>query len=257
MVRGLDKFKAYFENHPQSYIIIGGTALDIIIRVEGFKPRATKDIDIILVVEALNAAFVKQFWNFIFAGEYAVREKSDSERQYYRFKNPGKVDFPYQIELFSRTPDILDIPEQSRYTPIPVDEDITSLSAILMNENYYHFTTEGSYLEEGIRIAAVETLICLKARAFIDLKAALARGEKIDADKVNKHKLDVFRLAVFLPVGNLFDLPQSIKDDLQLFVNGIANELPDKAIFVAMGQGNLNPQNVFNQIIKSFQLDGK
>jgi hypothetical protein len=31
MVRGLDQFKKYFEKFSQSYVIIGGTACDIII----------------------------------------------------------------------------------------------------------------------------------------------------------------------------------------------------------------------------------
>lgn len=57
MVRGLDIFKKYFEQYPGNYVIIGGTACDIIIDDAGFVPRATKDIDIILVVEALNSEF--------------------------------------------------------------------------------------------------------------------------------------------------------------------------------------------------------
>ena len=54
MVVGLDVFKKYFEQFPDNYIIIGGTACDIIIGEAGFIPRATKDIDIILIVEALS-----------------------------------------------------------------------------------------------------------------------------------------------------------------------------------------------------------
>lgn len=65
MVIGLNKFKEYFKQYPGNYVIICGTACDIIIGEAGFTPRATKDIDIILVVEALNADFVKQFWEFI------------------------------------------------------------------------------------------------------------------------------------------------------------------------------------------------
>ena len=53
MVIGLDVFKKYFEAYPDNYVIIGGTACDLIIDDAGFVPRATKDIDIILVVEAL------------------------------------------------------------------------------------------------------------------------------------------------------------------------------------------------------------
>ncbi len=48
MVRGLDIFKEYFEEYSDNYVIIGGTACDII-----------------LIVEALNADYVKQFWQFI------------------------------------------------------------------------------------------------------------------------------------------------------------------------------------------------
>ncbi len=30
MVHGLEKFKAYFENHTSQYVFIGGTACDIL-----------------------------------------------------------------------------------------------------------------------------------------------------------------------------------------------------------------------------------
>ena len=52
MVKGIEQFKAYFAAFPDNYIIIGGTACDMIIENEGLVARATKDIDIILVVEA-------------------------------------------------------------------------------------------------------------------------------------------------------------------------------------------------------------
>lgn len=86
MVRGLEIFKNYFRDFVQSYVIIGGTACDIIVSATGLTPRATKDIDIIIVVEALDSAFAKQFWNFVHDGQYEVREKSDLVRQYYRLK---------------------------------------------------------------------------------------------------------------------------------------------------------------------------
>jgi len=44
MVRGLDIFKKYFEHYTENFVIIGGTACDIIIDEAGFVPRATKDI---------------------------------------------------------------------------------------------------------------------------------------------------------------------------------------------------------------------
>jgi hypothetical protein len=44
MVRGLDIFKKYFEQYPENYVIIGGTACDIIIDEAGFVPRATNHV---------------------------------------------------------------------------------------------------------------------------------------------------------------------------------------------------------------------
>ncbi len=254
MVRGLDVFKNHFEQYTDNYVIIGGTACDIIIDEAGFTPRATKDIDIILVIEALSSAFVEQFWNFIHEGKYEIREKSDSNRQYYRFTKPENKEFPYQIELFSRIPDILNLAQKSRYTLIPVDEDITSLSAILMNEAYYHFTINGSTVQDGVRIANTETLICLKARAFNDLKTAKENGESIDYKKINKHKTDVFRLAFMLNPDDLYETPESIKADLQVFANIVKNELPPPDIFKENGFGKQNMSLIFKQLKKSFYL---
>lgn len=61
MVKGIKIFREYFGAFEENYIIIGGAACDIIIDDAGLEPRATKDIDIIIVVEALSADFVRQF----------------------------------------------------------------------------------------------------------------------------------------------------------------------------------------------------
>ena len=47
-----------------------------------------------------------------------------------------------------------------------------------MNEDYYQYTINATTVQDGARIANIETLICLKARAFNDLKAAKDNGEK-------------------------------------------------------------------------------
>ena len=36
-------------------------------------PRATKDIDIILVIEAMSVDFAQRFWQFIADGDYEQR----------------------------------------------------------------------------------------------------------------------------------------------------------------------------------------
>lgn len=255
MVRGLDVFKKYFEEYPQNYVIIGGTACDIIIDEAGFVPRATKDIDIILIVEALSNEFVKQFWQFINDGEYGDQEKSNDERQYYRFKKPKNTDFPYQIELFSRTPDLIVLENDVHLTPIPVDDDLSSLSAILLSDDYYNYMIEHSQFEDGLHHANIEALICLKAKAFLEIKERIETGSKEDSKQLKKHKADVFRLTVMLTPETEFDLPISIQAHINQFAALTASELPDKAIFKEMGLSIIDPKNVFEQFKKSLKVD--
>ena len=256
MVRGLDTFKKYFEAYPNNYIIIGGTACDMIIDDAGFVPRATKDIDIILVVEALNPDFVKQFWKFIQDGNYERKEKSADERNFYRFMKPENIEFPFQIELFARNPDLIDLDEAAHLTPIPVDDDLSSLSAILLNNDFYHYMIKNSVLENGLHRANTQALICLKAKAYLEITERIANGSTEDSKHLRKHKGDVFRLAVMLTENEVFELPESIKIQVQKFTDTITINLPGKELFKDMGLGGIDPENVLNQLIKSFQLNG-
>jgi len=255
MVRGLEIFKEYFKDYSENYIIIGGTACDVIIDDAGFEARATKDIDIILIVEALTKEFVLKFWEFINDGKYERREKSEDERKYYRFIQPKTKNFPLQIELFSKIPDLMDLEGEPHLTPIPVDDDLSSLSAILMDDEYYKFTINNSRTEAGVHFAGTEALICLKAKAFMDLTQRKSEGEDVDGRSIRKHKTDIFRLAVLLPSEHQVELPDRIKNDLKAFVDSISEELPDKAIFKQMGIGAIDVEQVFRQIKSIFSLD--
>ena len=79
MVKGLDVFKDYFKGHEGNYVIIGGTACNAYEELMQQEPRATKDIDLILIVEALTDSFVERFWQFIIAGKYIQRERGESD----------------------------------------------------------------------------------------------------------------------------------------------------------------------------------
>lgn len=254
MVRGLDRFKEYFRDYADNYIIIGGTACDIIIGGAGFTSRATKDIDIILIVEALTVEFVNQFWNFVKDGQYERIEKNEQNPKYYRFCKPAMEKFPYQVELFSRKPDLLDGKERGRFTPIPVDDDLSNLSAILMNDDYYQYTLAHSTKEETIQRANTEALICLKAKAYLDMRERKDKGEKIDEKNIKKHKADVFRLGTMLAGDDIFELPEPVLADMQTFALTVKDSLPDKILFKEMGLGNIDPQSLFEQLTKSFQL---
>ena len=254
MVKGLDVFKKYFEEFPDNYVVIGGTACDIILEEAGFTARATKDIDIILVVEALKPDFVKQFWQFIKDGKYELKEIVE-ERNCYRFSKPENDEYPFQIELFSKKPDMITLDVDIHLTPIPVDEGLSSLSAILMNEDYYKYVIDNSILENGIHRAKTEALICLKAKAYLEITARIAEGSTEDSKQLRKHKNDVFRLAAMLTANDIFELTKNIRSDLKEFTESISNELPGKEMFKEAGLGNLEPEKVFQQILMSFQLE--
>lgn len=256
MVIGLDTFREYFKDYPDSYIIIGGTACDLVIDAAGFTPRATKDIDIILVVEAMSTAFVERFWQFVKDGQYKRREKNEEERKYYRFMEPATEGFPYQIELFSKEPDTLNLPEDAHLTPIVVDEALSNLSAILMNEDYYQFAITNSEIEDEVRRANKAALICLKAKAYLENKRLKAEGKDIKKENILKHKKDVFRIAFLLAPADIITMPESIKADMKNFMDDIMDELPDAAIFKAMQTGvEINVQALFDQLKTNFNLD--
>lgn len=255
MVRGIDIFKHYFGAYPENYVIIGGTACDILMEDAGFTPRATKDIDLILIVEALTPEFVEKFWGFVKDGAYERQEKSTDERKYYRFIKPENKDFPFQIELFSRTPDNVDLKEPGHLTPIPVDDDLSSLSAILMNDDYYNYMRENCVQGNGLQLANLDALICLKAKAFLEISERIAAGGKEDAKHLKKHKNDVFKLAAMLPTETYYELPASIKKQLNEFLQVISQELPDKQIFKDMGLPTLTADKIIDQITASFKLN--
>lgn len=255
MVVGLDTFSAHFRDFKDSYIIIGGTACDIIIEEAGFTPRATDDIDIILIVEALSPEFVVQFWDFIKQGQYAIQQKNQEERNCYRFADPASPNFPKQLELFCKVPDVIDANEGAHLTPIPVEEGLSSLSAILLDEEYYAYTIKNSEQKGDVHFALPHTLICLKAFAFLNNTERKANGQDIQSGNIKKHKYDVFRMVLMLNENDVFETPKTIKADLQRFADAVKNDLPNPAIFKDNGFGKQDMQEIFNRFVKSFDLN--
>lgn len=106
MVRGLDVFRTHFAGHADQYVLIGGTAATLAMEGAGLEFRATKDLDVVLHIEALQPEFGAVFWSFVEAGGYEVRQASVSGKPvFYRFQKPADPRFPAMLELFCRAPD--------------------------------------------------------------------------------------------------------------------------------------------------------
>ena len=135
MVNGLDIFKEYFKGYEEQYVLIGGTACDIMFESNDLSFRATKDLDMVLVASALTSEFGKRIWNFINDGGYRNKVTSQGKPQFYRFDKPEKKDYPKMLELFARTE--TDLTVFNGLTPVHIDDDVSSLSAILLDDDYY------------------------------------------------------------------------------------------------------------------------
>lgn len=259
MVKGLKLFADFFTGFQDTYILIGGAATDIWMEEVGLPFRATKDLDIILILEVLNEDFVRQFWEFINEGEYETQQKSGDPPKVYRFIKPGNGEFPFQIEIFSRKPDILGDFEKAHLAPIPLGEELGSLSAILMNDEYYAFTQTHSDTVDGLRLATTPALICLKARAFLDIKDRLEKKDWKDSNEKSKlekdfkkHRNDIIRITLILTADDNIKLKSPLKDDILGFIEAAKANPPDYKQLAKNFGVTLEPEKVFQQLLKTF-----
>jgi hypothetical protein len=223
MVKGLKVFQEFFAKFADQYVLIGGTAATLAMESAGLEFRATKDLDIVLHVEALSPAFGSAFWEFVVRGGYKIRQKSASKQPIlYRFQQPVDPTYPAMLELFCRLPEGMRLPEGAEITPIPFDEAVSSLSAILLDNEYYAFVLEGRRDREGLGWVGEDRLIPLKASAWLDLRDRKARGEAIDAKNIRKHANDVIRLSQLLTPDTRVQLPARIRADVNRFLDAVA-----------------------------------
>lgn len=130
------------------------------------------------------------------------------------------------IELFTRKSDAIQLPDDAILTPLPIDESISSLSAILLDDDYYAFLKSGRIKISNITVLDAAHLIPFKAKAWIDLSQRKLSGEHVDTKNIRKHKNDVFRLTELLQEDLLIPLalPQSIKKDMKRFIEEMRKE---------------------------------
>lgn len=183
-MEGLEKFREAFEAYSDNYVIIGGTACAIAMTGTAVRPRATHDIDIIVIAEKMTTEFAEHFWQFVRDGGYRPERRKPSEGEaskyeLYRFVN-GKPGYPEMIELLSRHSDIMGEPKGLTIEPLPVDDDISSLSAIIMDDDFYHFTISHSRVTDGLRYADSAALVALKSRAYLNLLQDKANGKHVN-----------------------------------------------------------------------------
>lgn len=254
MVRGLSIFREWFAAYADQYVLIGGTAASLTMEEAGLEFRATKDLDIVLHVEALTSAFGEAFWKFVEVGGYEVRQASDTGKPiFYRFQKPNDHRYPAMVELFARAPDGLQPAQGSQLTPIPLDEAVSSLSAILLDDVYYAFIMAGRREVNGLPWVGEDRLIPLKAIAWLELTARKEQGAKVDAKDVRKHLNDVLRLSQLLAPATRISLDKKISDAMARFLVAVGR---DTAIDPkALQLGNVTVAELVARIARAFEIE--
>lgn len=224
MVVGFDSFREHFKGYEDCYTIIGGTACDILMSDAALPFRATRDIDMILLIENRFEEFATVFWKYVKAGGYMCGWKNSDLPHFYRFTEPKDRKYPKMIELFSKRPDFQIDNKDVHLTPLPVSEDISSLSAIMLDDDYYNLMLNGRKTVDGVSVLGPEYLILFKAKAWLDLKSKKAEGVHINERDLKKHKNDVFRLYAIVEPELRLNLSPSVKSDIREFISFMSEE---------------------------------
>ena len=103
MVLGIDSFREKFKDYTEYYTIIGGTACDILLTEADLPFRATKDIDMILIMEDNFPEFAAIFWEYIKEGGYKCGWKNAENMQFVSCLIILKAVFTY-LELLPIVP---------------------------------------------------------------------------------------------------------------------------------------------------------
>ena len=75
MVNGLEKFRDYFQDYTEDYVLIGGVACELALNSLRLEFRPTDDFDIVIVSENLQKGFGAKLKKFIIDGKYSVQKR--------------------------------------------------------------------------------------------------------------------------------------------------------------------------------------
>jgi hypothetical protein len=241
VVVGLDLFTEHFRGYADRYVLIGGVATQLALEAAGVAFRPTKDLDIVLLADALDTDFVAHFWLFVRLGGYRDQQYTSGppggskHRTLYRFQKPADPAFPAMLELFSRLPDAMRAPVGSNAVRIAVGDDASSLSAILMDDDYYALIPANRVVRGELPVLAEAALIVLKARAWLDLTERKANGELVDSKNIRKHAMDILRLAQLLTPATRFNLTDQQRVDMGHYLVQVAPTLKEVEALPGLG----------------------
>ncbi|MCB9092979.1 MAG: hypothetical protein H6620_10515 [Halobacteriovoraceae bacterium] len=247
MIRGLEHFKDYFRDYSENFILVGGVASYLLLDEAGVpKKRATKDLDIVLMMKP-TSDFLNAIKSYISSGGYEIEKGDNGQSRFYRFKKPKDNEFPLMIELFATAENDLDIYGDQHIIPIAKEEGVESLSAILLDHEYYSLIKNNGVKKDGIYILNDLALIPFKAKAYLEIKQ---RGE--DSRSWKKHRGDIINLTVaFLTSETREELKGKVREHFIEFIEQLESELTSDIIEGACKQ-KVQAQDILNVLRSTF-----
>ncbi len=70
MIKGLERFRDHFRAYADNFVLIGGVAAMQWLEEADMRPQATKDFDLVLLVENIDDQFLGHVWQFVKDGVY-------------------------------------------------------------------------------------------------------------------------------------------------------------------------------------------
>jgi hypothetical protein len=232
MVKGLGHFREYFKEYSESFILVGGVASYLLLDEAGApKLRATRDLDIVLLMKP-REAFLNAIKEYIKLGGYEIQRGARDQATFYRFQKPKQGEFPVMIELFATAEAVFDLADDQHIIPVENEAGIESLSAILLDYEYYSIIKKNAVERDGIYLLNEMALIPFKAKAYLEIKE---RGE--DSKNWKKHRADIINLAVtFLTDETEEKLTGNVREHFLEFMEQVKGELTQDVVKGACSQ---------------------
>jgi len=188
---GLSHFEEHFREFKDQYVIVGGFAtLMLLDRELPNHGKATHDIDLVLLTTS-SIEMADRIKIYIKEGGYTIQKGQQDRYQYYRFVEPQVEGYAKEIELFAAEEYGIELDEGQRIIPIDPEEGLYSLSAIMLDTEYFDMIKHNIEEIDGIPYSNTLATMLLKMSAVYDL---YHRSD----DKWKKHRRDILKLALLL-----------------------------------------------------------
>src|SRR3989344_7060752 len=253
MVHGLKHFAEKLSDFKEHYVLVGGVAGDMLMAAIGGEFRATKDLDIVVFMKP-DPIFLSALATYIKDGKYENKEKSDGSPQFFRFNKPRMGEFPKQIELFSKRPEVLQLVQDQHIIPIQKVEAGSQFSGILLEDEYYDLIKNNAEDGEYCKYISAIAQIPLKARAFNELRDRAANGVQVDERDIRKHRNDILLFSGALPTSGSLKLSGLPKDHLSEYIKIVSQMSADVGIKEFCSQNNLGNLAEVLDALKSYFL---